>query len=222
MREKALIIGASGGIGAAVAHELETHGWDVARLSRAMDGLDVREQANVDSHLGALEGPFQLVLMASGILASEGAAPEKALSHIRQKSFEEVFKVNTFGVAYVLGHAPKLLPKKGRSVLAVLTARVGSIGDNRIGGWYAYRASKAAANQLVRGAAVELGRSHKEAIVAALHPGTVATDFTADYAERHSTVSAETAAKNLVKVMLGLKREESGQFFDYAHKPIEW
>jgi NAD(P)-dependent dehydrogenase (short-subunit alcohol dehydrogenase family) len=222
MREKALIIGASGGIGAAVAHELETHGWDVARLSRAMDGLDVREQANVDSHLGALEGPFQLVLMASGILASEGAAPEKALSQIRQESFEEVFKVNTFGVAYVLGHAPKLLPKKGRSVLAVLTARVGSIGDNRIGGWHAYRASKAAANQLVRGAAVELGRSHKEAIVAALHPGTVATDFTADYAGRHSTVSAETAAKNLVKVMQGLKREESGQFFDYAHKPIEW
>jgi len=121
-----------------------------------------------------------------------------------------------------LRHVPKLLPKKGRSVLAVLTARVGSIGDNNIGGWHAYRASKAAANQLLRGAAIELGRSHKEAIAVALHPGTVATDFTANYAARHTTVRPEAAAKNLVDVMLGLTPEDSGQFFDYAYKPIEW
>lgn len=222
MTERALIIGASGGIGAAVAQELETRGWEVTRLSRAADGLNITDQASVDAHLGALEGPYELVFMASGILAAQGGAPEKALSQIRQESFEEVFRVNTFGVGYVLRHAPKLLPKKGRSVLAVLTARVGSIGDNAIGGWHAYRASKAAANQLVRGAAIELGRSHKEAIAVALHPGTVATDFTADYAARHSTVTPEQAAENLVNVMLGLERAQSGQFFDYAHKPIVW
>lgn len=222
MKQNALIIGASGGIGAAVAQDLETRGWQVTRLSRAHDGMDVSQQASVDAHLGALEGPFDLIFMASGVLAAEGAAPEKALSQIRQESFEEVFRVNTFGVAYVLRHAPKLLPKRGRSVLAVLTARVGSIGDNAIGGWHAYRASKAAANQLLRGAAIELGRSHKDAIAVALHPGTVATEFTADYAARHSTVTPDTAAENLVNVMLGLSREESGQFFDYAHKSIEW
>ena len=171
MTQNALIIGASGGIGAAVAQDLETRGWQVTRLSRAHDGLDISDQANVDAHLEAQNGPYELVFMASGVLAAEGGAPEKALSQIRQESFEEVFKVNTFGVAYVLRHVPKLLPKKGRSVLAVLTARVGSIGDNNIGGWHAYRASKAAANQLLRGAAIELGRSHKEAIAVALHPG---------------------------------------------------
>ena len=164
MTQNALIIGASGGIGAAVAQDLETRGWRVTRLSRACDGLDIGDQANVDAHLEAQNGPYELVFMASGVLAAEGGAPEKALSQIRQESFEEVFKVNTFGVAYVLRHVPKLLPKKGRSVLAVLTARVGSIGDNNIGGWHAYRASKAAANQLLRGAAIELGRSNKEAI----------------------------------------------------------
>ncbi|WP_438981762.1 SDR family NAD(P)-dependent oxidoreductase [Lentibacter sp.] len=222
MTQNALIIGASGGIGAAVAQDLETRGWQVTRLSRACDGLDIGDQANVDAHLEAQNGPYELVFMASGVLAAEGGAPEKALSQIRQESFEEVFKVNTFGVAYVLRHVPKLLPKKGRSVLAVLTARVGSIGDNNIGGWHAYRASKAAANQLLRGAAIELGRSHKEAIAVALHPGTVATDFTANYAARHSTVRPEAAAKNLVDVMLGLTPEDSGQFFDYAYKPIEW
>lgn len=222
MTQNALIIGASGGIGAAVAHRLETDGWRVTRLSRAQDGLEISDQASVDAHLSALAGPFELVFMASGVLAAKGGTPEKALSQIRQDSFEEVFKINTFGVAYVLRHAPRLLPKKGCSVLAVLTARVGSIGDNHIGGWHAYRASKAAANQLVRGAAIELGRSHKEAIAVALHPGTVATDFTADYAARHSTVSPQDAAENLVTVMQGLSAAESGQFFDYAHKPIDW
>ena len=222
MTQNALIIGASGGIGAAVAQELETRGWHVTRLSRAQDGLDITDQASVDTHLEALSAPFDLVFMASGVLAAEGCAPEKALSQIRQESFEEVFRVNTFGVAYVLRHGPKLLPKKGRSVLAVLTARVGSIGDNHIGGWHAYRASKAAANQLVRGAAIELGRSHKDAIAVALHPGTVATEFTANYAARHSTVPPQTAAENLVNVMLGLTAADSGQFFDYAQKPIEW
>lgn len=222
MTQRALIIGASGGIGAAVAQNLTHRGWEVHGLSRARDGLDLANQASVDAQLSALEGPYELVFMASGILAADGSAPEKALSQIRQESFEEVFKVNTFGVGYVLRHAPKLLPKKGRSVLAVLTARVGSIGDNQIGGWHAYRASKAAANQLVHGAAIELGRSHKEAIAVALHPGTVATDFTAEYAARHTTVTPAEAADNLVTVMLGLTQAESGQFFDYAHKPIVW
>ena len=94
MTQNALIIGASGGIGAAVAQDLETRGWQVTRLSRARDGLDIGDQANVDAHLEAQNGPYELVFMASGVLAAEGGAPEKALSQIRQESFEEVFKVS--------------------------------------------------------------------------------------------------------------------------------
>jgi NAD(P)-dependent dehydrogenase (short-subunit alcohol dehydrogenase family) len=96
-----------------------------------------------------------------------------------------VFAVNTVGVAHVLSHLPRLLPKRGRSVTGVLTARVGSIGDNRIGGWHSYRASKAALNQIVHGAAIELGRTHRDAVIAALHPGTVATPFTEGYDPKH-------------------------------------
>ncbi len=222
MDKRALIIGSSGGIGSAVAQEAKARGYCVTGLSRRSDGLDVTQQASVDAVLGALDGPFDLIFVASGILAAEDATPEKALSQIRQENFEPVFAVNALGPAYVLRHAPRLLPRKGRSVLAVLTARVGSIGDNQIGGWHAYRASKAAANQIMRGAAIELGRSHREAIAVALHPGTVATDFTADYAARHKTISPEEAAGHLCDVMENLTPDQTGGFFDYAHKPVEW
>ena len=104
----------------------------------------------------------------------------------------------------------------------MLSARVGSIGDNRIGGWYSYRASKAALNQIVHGAAIEVGRSHKDSIVVALHPGTVQTAFTAEYAGRHKTVTAQEAAGNLLGVTGGLTVEQSGGFFDYAGAVVPW
>ena len=109
----------------------------------------------------------------------------------------DVFAVNAIGPALILKEVPKLLTKDG--VCAVLSARVGSIGDNQIGGWYSYRASKAALNQIVHGAAIEIGRSHKNAKVVALHPGTVETPFTANYAARHKTIPAEEAAANLFR-----------------------
>ena len=104
----------------------------------------------------------------------------------------------------------------------MLSARVGSIGDNAIGGWHSYRASKAALNQIVHGAAIELGRSHKDSIVVSLHPGTVETAFTANYAGRHKTVTAGEAAGNLLGVMGGLTADQSGGFFDYAGKAVPW
>jgi NAD(P)-dependent dehydrogenase (short-subunit alcohol dehydrogenase family) len=117
-----------------------------------------------------------------------------------------VFAVNTIGVAHVLSHLPRLLPKTGRSVTGVLTARVGSIGDNGIGGWHSYRASKAALNQIVHGVGIELGRTHRDAVIAALHPGTVATPFTEGYEPKHGKVTAEEAARNLCDVMERLTR----------------
>ena len=102
------------------------------------------------------------------------------------------FAVNAIGPALVLAHVARLLPWEGRSVVGVLTARVGSIGDNRMGGWHSYRASKAAANQILRGAAIEIGRKRKEAVVVALHPGTVETPFTSAY-PGHSKMTPEEA-----------------------------
>lgn len=218
----ALVIGASGGIGRAVAEEMEARGGRVTRLSRAVDGLDVTDAASVARVMGALTGPFQTVFVSVGILAPEGGAPEKQLAAIDPEAMARVFSVNTIGVAHVLSHLPRLLPKRGRSVTGVLTARVGSIGDNRMGGWHSYRASKAALNQIVHGAAIELGRSHRDAVVASLHPGTVATPFTAGYDPKHGKVAAEEAARNLCDVMERLTVDQSGGFYDYSGAEIPW
>jgi NAD(P)-dependent dehydrogenase (short-subunit alcohol dehydrogenase family) len=121
----------------------------------------------------------------------------------------------------VLKHALRLLPRDRRSVFAVLSARVGSIGDNRTGGWYGYRAAKAALNQLMHGAAVEVARTHPHAVVASLHPGTVATEFTAGYPD-HDKVTPDAAAANLLHVIDTLVPAQSGGFWDYAGREIPW
>jgi NAD(P)-dependent dehydrogenase (short-subunit alcohol dehydrogenase family) len=218
----ALVIGASGGIGRAVADEMTARGGNVTRLSRRENGLDVTDPSSVARVMRALEGPFQTVFVSVGILAPEGRGPEKQLAAIDAAAMARVFAVNTVGVALILSHLPRLLPKRGRSVTGVLTARVGSIGDNRMGGWHSYRASKAALNQIVHGAAIELGRSHRDAVVAALHPGTVATPFTEGYDPAHGNSMPEDAAKNLCDVMERLTPAQSGGFFDYAGREIPW
>ena len=217
MSIKALVLG-TGGIGGAVAEALRTRGDEVVTLSRSADGFDVTDPASVEKHLSALEGPFDLVFVAVGILGT----PEKKLDAIDRDAMRAVFDVNTFGPALILRHITDLLPRDRAATCAVLSARVGSIGDNRIGGWYSYRASKAALNQIVHGAAIEVGRTHKKARIVALHPGTVETPFTEGYADHHKTVTTQEAAQNLLSVIDGLTPAQSGQFFDYAAEPIEW
>lgn len=219
--ERALIIGASGGIGRAVADALEARGVDVTRLSRAVDGLDVTDEASVARLMAPLEGQFDLVFVAVGVLALPGQAPEKAVAALTAEALAGVFAVNAIGPALVLKHVLRLLPKDRRAVVAVLSARVGSIGDNRIGGWHAYRASKAALNQIVHGTAIEMRRTHKQAICVALHPGTVQTPFTANYSG-HSMVTPQAAAANLLAVIEGLERDQTGGFYDWAGEGVPW
>ena len=219
--ERALIIGASGGIGRAVADALEARGVAVTRLSRAVDGLDVTDEASVARLMAPLEGPFELVFVAVGVLALPGQAPEKAVAALTAEALAGVFAVNAIGPALVLKHVLCLVPKDRRAVVAVLSARVGSIGDNRIGGWHAYRASKAALNQIVHGTAIEMKRTHRQAICVALHPGTVQTPFTANYSG-HSMVTPESAAANLLAVIEGLERDQSGGFYDWAGEDVPW
>ena len=219
---RALVIGVTGGIGAAVAAQLRADRWDVTGLSRSVDGFDVGNPASVERCMAAQSGPFDLIFVALGVLAPLWGTPEKSLSAIKPEDMAAVYAVNAIGPALILRHAARLLPKDNRGVIATLSARVGSIGDNKIGGWYSYRASKAALNQIVHGAAIELGRSHKSSVCVALHPGTVATPFTADYAGRHATVPPQEAAKNLLGVIAKLTPEDTGGFFDYAGKEIVW
>ena len=220
--KQALVIGASGGIGGALCTELASQGWQVMGLSRSIDGLDVTDEASIAQHLGALKGPFQRIIIATGALEIDGHAPEKALKHLSAEGMALQFALNTIGPALVMKHAVALLPRDAPCVVAALSARVGSIEDNRAGGWHSYRAAKAALNQVIRGAAIELGRSHKHAVCVALHPGTVATSFTEKYLGRHPAVSAPEAAANLIQVMDGLRPADSGQFFDWAGKRVAW
>jgi len=219
---RALVIGATGGIGSAVAAELAARGWEVRGLSRSREGFDVTDEAAVEAGLGALDGPFDLIFVATGALVIDGAEPEKTIRAATPKALADQFALNAMGPLLVLKHGVRLLPKDRPSTFAALSARVGSIGDNSIGGWASYRTAKAALNQLLHTAAIEVRRTHRQATVLALHPGTVATDFTAKYAGRHKTVEPGEAARNLVGVIESAGPEHSGRFFDYAFREIPW
>lgn len=219
---RSLILGRSGGIGAALAEVCAARGEDVVGLSRSVDGFDITDPASVEEHLGSLEGTFDRIIVATGALDIGDAAPEKTIRAIEKQAMMDQFELNTVGPALVIARAQGLLPRDRRAALAVLSARVGSIGDNRIGGWVSYRAAKAAVNQVVRTAAIELARTHKEAVCVALHPGTVATAFTRKYLGRHPAVSAKEAANNLLNVLDDLAPSQTGQFLDYAGKEVAW
>ncbi|NBB96801.1 MAG: SDR family NAD(P)-dependent oxidoreductase [Alphaproteobacteria bacterium] len=220
--KQALVIGASGGIGRALVAELQVRNWQVTGVSRSKDGLDVTDAASVNAHLSALNGPFTRIIIATGALEIGPHGPEKALKQISPDAMAAQFALNATGPALVLAHAARLLPRDAPAVVATLSARVGSIGDNQIGGWHSYRAAKAAVNQIIRGASIELARTHKHAACVALHPGTVATKFTEKYLGRHPAVAPDLAAKRLLDVMDGLGPDQTGRFFDYAGKPVPW
>jgi NAD(P)-dependent dehydrogenase (short-subunit alcohol dehydrogenase family) len=221
MTGRALVIGASGGIGGALATELAARGQMVTRVSRRDQGIDITDQNSVDLVLGALDPPFTTVIVATGILAAEGQHPEKSLIEIDGPSMLATLAANTLGPALILRHLPRLLPREGRSVTAVLTARVGSIGDNHLGGWYSYRASKAAANQIVRTASIEIARKRPEAVVVAMHPGTVDTQFTSAY-PGHRKTAPQAAARQVIDVIWGLAPGDNGGFFDYSGAQVPW
>ena len=224
----ALVIGAGGGIGSALVRALEASGrYDrVIGLGRQSDPpLDLLDETSVARALdtAAKAGVIRLVVHAAGVLQDTGMVPEKSLSALDPAAMARAFAINATGPALVLKHMAPRLPRQGRCVFAALSARVGSIGDNRLGGWHAYRASKAALNQLVRTAAIELARRNPEMVCVALHPGTVATRLSAPFRTEGPGVQApETAAAKLLAVLESLPREASGGFFDAEGQTVPW
>lgn len=219
---RVLIVGSSGGIGAALMAAAAERGDSVHGLSRSLNGLDVTDEASVASCLGALDGPFDVVITATGGLEIGQQGPEKSLRSLDPAAMVAQYMLNAVGPALVLKHSARLFPRDRRAVFVALSARVGSIGDNRAGGWYSYRAAKAALNQIIRTGAIELARSHPHLVCAALHPGTVSTPLTAKYLGRHPAVTPQQAATNLWSVIDGLTPENTGQFFDWAGKAVAW
>lgn len=215
---RALVVGASGGIGSAVIAELQRRGAEVVGLSRSGDGLDVTDEVSVAAAFATLDPGFDLVLVATGALVIGEVGPEKTLRAVTA----EQFVVNAVGPALVMKHALRLLPRDRLSRLAVLSARVGSIGDNALGGWYGYRAAKAALNQLLRTAAVEAKRTHPLSVFVALHPGTVETGLAPALRAGHPSVAPEVAAGNLLRVLEGLGPDQSGGFYDWKGEVVPW
>lgn len=224
----AILIGASGGIGGALAHELERQAVFATTLGFTRNGfpvLDLCDESTVATcaeHAARLGVP-RLILDATGVLHSDNLQPEKSWRQLDATQMAEAFAINAIGPALLMKHFLPLLPRNGKSVFATLSARVGSIGDNRLGGWYSYRASKAALNQFVRTAAVELGRGHPEALCVALHPGTVDTRLTSPFSKAGLDVqSPEIAAGRLLAVIDKLGPGDSGGFFDHRGNRVPW
>lgn len=219
---RALILGDSGGIGAALCTALRARGAEVIGLSRRRDGLDLTDEASVARAAGALSGEFALILNATGALQIGADRPEKTLNALSASAMAAQFALNATGVALALRYFTPLMPRKGRAVFASLSARVGSIGDNRLGGWISYRAAKAAQNQILHTAAIEIARKRPEAIVVALHPGTVETGLSAPYAGRHPTLSPQRSAEALLGVLERLTPAQTGTFWDWKGERVEW
>ena len=217
-----LIIGHTGGIGRALADHYSAQGAQVTGVSRTTHGLDYMNPASVDAAMAQIEGPFDRVIVASGALEIDGYAPEKTIQAVTAQGMADQFAVNAIGPALIMKHIKRLCPRRAPAVVAVLSARVGSIGDNNIGGWISYRAAKAAVNQIIHTSAIELGRTHPDLALIALHPGTVATKFSANYTARYPTQTPKNAAQHMAQVIEAMTPKNSGQFFDWAGKSIEW
>lgn len=225
-RPRAIVIGNSGGIGAALERRLTSKGYVVSGLSRSRDAsvsseerltIDLTSERSIEAaaHLHA-GTPFSLIVIATGLLHDAEVAPEKAMRDLDQISLMRLFAVNAIGPALVAKHFVPLLAKKERCVFAALSARVGSISDNRLGGWYGYRASKAALNMLIKTLAIELARTRPEAICVALHPGTVDTRLSKPFQKGVADgrlFSTDEAAAQLLEVIERLDPDRSGRCF---------
>ena len=205
MKRRAIVIGSTGGIGAALVRALERRDWAVTGLSRHSDPpLDLTDEAGIAAAASTLSGeaPFDLVFVATGMLHDGAARPEKSVRDLALDGLAESFAVNAIGPALVARYFLPLLPRDRRAVFAALSARVGSIADNRLGGWYGYRASKAALNQIIRTLSIELARTRPEAIILGLHPGTVDTKLSAPFQRGVKTLfTPEVAATYLIDVI---------------------
>ncbi|AWW74887.1 C-factor [Erythrobacter sp. KY5] len=232
----AAVFGASGGIGRAVGEVLAEGGCEIvhvgSRSGNVPEGpafrpftFDLTNESSIADAASAMKkAPPECVFVASGILTlSDGTGPERTYKRLDAAAMAQVFAINTTGPAIVAKHMLALMPREKRFVFAALSARVGSISDNGLGGWHSYRASKAALNMLLRNFALETKRTHKEGVVVGLHPGTVDTKlserFQSNLPEGQLT-TPQDAARMLVDVMRSLGPDDSGKVFDFAGKAI--
>lgn len=224
---RAIVVGATGAIGAAAVQILRAHPRcrECISLARSSDpAIDFEDEASIEqaAALIARGGDVHLVFDATGFLHDGAIMPEKSLKQIRSSSLQYSFLVNAVGPALLLKHFHPLLSRSHKCCFATLSARVGSIGDNALGGWYGYRSSKAALNMVIKTAAVELARIRPQAVCLALHPGTVKTSLSEPFASGRDLFSADASARMLLNVMDEADSSSSGSFLAYDGSEICW
>ena len=222
----ALVIGASGTIGAAFVDLLTASPRCASvqglhrRVPPYVDFADEDSVAQAARELAA--GPrYHLIINAAGLLHTEAFMPEKRLADLNYTQMQAIFQANTFGPALVLRHFVPLLDGE-RAIMAMLSAKVGSIGDNRLGGWYSYRASKAALNMLIKTAAIEVARSQGNSVLVALHPGTVSSRLSRPFRGESIGRPAHAAAADMLHVLDQLTSADSGSFRSYNGAELPW
>ncbi|MEL6875188.1 MAG: SDR family oxidoreductase [Pseudomonadota bacterium] len=230
-RKTALVIGAGGGIGSAMIRILQDEGEydNVIGLSRSQDSpvpLDITSEENIAAAADWISAQGlqpDLVFVATGILHNETTGPEKSLRDLDGDWLTENYRINAIGPALVAKHFLPLMNRSEPAIFAALSARVGSISDNRLGGWYGYRAAKAALNMLIRNLAIEWQRKHKRSIIVALHPGTVDTRLSEPFQSNvppGKLFDSARAAMQLLDVLEGLKPADTGRIFAWDGEEI--
>lgn len=236
---RCVVVGSSGGIGAAILdalvesdqvsriHALSRSGRSYPSPKVANLTFDFTDEESLIAAAQALQEvkPFDLIIITTGLLQGQGISPEKNLRALSFEGFAKSFEINTIGPAMTAKYFAPLLKRDGKAVFAALSARVGSISDNRLGGWYAYRASKAALNMVLKTLSIELGRRFKNQIIVGLHPGTVDTGLSKPFQGNVSEgklFTPEYSAEKLLSVIDGLSEADSGNLFDWAGKQVEF
>ena len=232
MTRSSVVFGSSGGIGAAMADAFqgEIGSSNVFRFSRSGWGqdelsFDLELEVSIKvaaEHVANFAKPNRVVV-TTGILSEGERGPEKSMRELDSDWMMKNFQINAIGPALIAKHFLPLMPRDERCVFAVLSARVGSISDNRLGGWYGYRASKAALNMLVRNLAIEQSRKNDRSIVVALHPGTVDTPLSRPFqgnVPAEQLFDPERAAEQLLDVIDGLTPQDTGSFFAWNGEEI--
>ena len=222
-----VVIGASGGLGSAFVRLFAedssntVHAFSRSEINNGLANvhygkIDYADEVSLEqaAEQSAAAAPVDCVIVATGMLHDTGLTPEKSLRDLSAANFEQSFFVNTIGPMLIAKHFLPKLQRKRRAIFAALSARVGSIGDNRLGGWYAYRAAKAALNMLIKTASIEIARHHRQAIVVGLHPGTVDTDVSRPFQQRvpsDKLFTTDYSTRQLISVLEKLSPKDSGK-----------
>ena len=223
---RALVIGSSGTIGSAFLDHLKNNPScsEVVGIHRHSEfPIDYQNLDSIELCASALihKAPFQLIINAVGVLHTSNFMPEKKLEDLNAEQLKELITVNAIGPALTIRHFSKLLDPQN-SIMVTLSAKVGSITDNRLGGWYSYRASKAALNMLIKTASIEWARTKPNTAIIAMHPGTINSSLSKPFRGEQIGRPANDAVADMFNVIESLKKEDSGSFISYSGERLPW